>query len=121
VALIYQKKLFVPTRFSTHEVKLFDSEDGYRIYTRDQLLVSGIFDGETMHFIVNHWPSRSGGELKTRPRRIAAAKNARRMVDSLQSADPYAKIIVMGDLNDNPVDRSVKVELRTQSDKSKLR
>ncbi len=42
------------------------------------------------------------------------------MVDSLQSVDPYAKIIVMGDLNDNPVDRSVKIELRAKSDKSKL-
>ena len=30
--------------------------------TRDQLVVSGLFDGEPMHFIVMHWPSRYGGE-----------------------------------------------------------
>lgn len=121
VALIYQKALFVPTSASRHELTLYDRETGYRIYTRDQLVVSGLFDNEPIHFIVNHWPSRSGGEMKTRPRRIAAAKNARKLVDSLQAIDPYSKIIVMGDLNDNPNDRSVKVALRTQSDKSKLR
>ena len=41
--------------------------------TRDQLLVSGLYDGEEMHFIILHWPSRRGGEKRSAPKRAAAA------------------------------------------------
>ena len=120
VALIYKKKLFVPTHTSSHELKIYDESDGYRIYTRDQLLVSGLLDGDPVHFIVNHWPSRSGGEARSRSRRIGAGKLAKHLVDSLQIIDPYAKIMIMGDFNDNPTDKSIKRELGTESDKAKV-
>src|SRR5690606_21996233 len=62
VALLYQKNLFTPMATSSHELKIYDHITRKRIYTRDQLLVSGDLEGERMHVIVNHWPSRSGGE-----------------------------------------------------------
>lgn len=117
VALLYQKKLFKPTNYSRHELVLYNSDTKERKYTRDQLLVSGKLEGEQMHFIVNHWPSRSGGEARSRPGRIAAAKLSKKIVDSLQTIDPYAKIIIMGDLNDDPHNVSVKDVLNAKAEK----
>lgn len=113
VALLYLKKVFIPTYFMAVPLKLYDEADrSRRIYTRDQLVVSGMLDGEVIHIIVNHWPSRSGGEAASRPKRINAAKLNKRIVDSLFSLDPYAKIITMGDLNDDPNSPSIKKILK---------
>ncbi|APY10726.1 endonuclease [Seonamhaeicola sp. S2-3] len=120
VALLYQKKLFKPTSTSSHELKIFDDLSKKRVYTRDQLLVSGELEGDLIHIIVNHWPSRSGGEARSRPKRVAAAKLTKRLVDSLQSNDPYAKILVMGDLNDDPINESVKKVLKAKNDRTKV-
>ncbi len=120
VALIYQKQYFTPLSTSSHELKIYYGNDNKRNFTRDQLLVSGKLDGEMIHFIVNHWPSRSGGEAKSRPNRVAAAKLSKKLLDSLQSNDPYAKIFIMGDLNDNPINASVKDVLQAQSKKENL-
>ncbi|WP_375237809.1 endonuclease/exonuclease/phosphatase family protein [Aurantibacter sp.] len=114
VGLLYQKRLFQPTSHSTHTLMLYDDQSRERIYTRDQLLVSGKLDGEEMHFIVNHWPSRRGGEARSRSKRVAAAKLNKRLIDSLQAINPYAKIITMGDLNDNPNNASVKDVLKAE-------
>jgi len=111
VGLLYQPRYFEPTGAISAELPLFD-EEGSRIYTRDQLLVSGNFDGSEMHFIVNHWPSRSGGEKASRPRRNAAAALTRSLTDSLLAINPDAKVIIMGDLNDDPVNESVRNILR---------
>ncbi|WP_026754571.1 endonuclease [Sediminibacter sp. Hel_I_10] len=117
VALLYQKKLFRPISHNSHEVKIYDNSTGKRKQTRDQLLVSGELDGELIHVLVNHWPSRSGGEAKSRPNRVAAAKTSKYVVDSLQVIDPYAKIFIMGDLNDDPTNDSVKEVLNAKSDR----
>ncbi|MBT8309767.1 MAG: endonuclease/exonuclease/phosphatase family protein [Flavobacteriaceae bacterium] len=117
VALLYQKAIFQPQNSINHELKIFDDASRKRIYTRDQLLVSGLFDGEPMHFIVNHWPSRRGGEARSRPKRVAAAKLNKHIIDSLQVLDPYAKIFTMGDLNDDPINASVKDVLKAKKDK----
>ena len=114
VALLYQKSVFKPTTTSSHELKIYDDESRKRVYTRDQLLVTGKFEGELMHFIVNHWPSRRGGEARSRPKRVAAAKLNKRIIDSLQSIDPYAKIFTMGDLNDDPTNASLKDVLKAE-------
>ena len=122
VALLYKKKLFTPTSFKAHELILYDSQDrSKRIYTRDQLLVSGMLDGEKIHVIVNHWPSRSGGEERSRPNRMKAAELNKKIMDSLFSEDPYAKIITMGDLNDDPTSPSVKEVLKTKSNRDNLK
>ncbi|MFD0834538.1 endonuclease/exonuclease/phosphatase family protein [Mariniflexile aquimaris] len=120
VGLLYQKQLFKPINTSSHELKIYDKSDGSRIYTRDQLLVSGELEGDLIHVLVNHWPSRSGGEAKSKPNREAAAKLSKYLVDSLQVIDPYAKIFVMGDLNDNPTDSSIKNELKAERNRKKV-
>lgn len=120
VGLIYQKSLFVPISTSSHELKIYDDQTRKRVYTRDQLLVTGKLDGEIIHLIVNHWPSRSGGEARSRPKRVAAAKLNKYLIDSLQVIDPYAKIFTMGDLNDDPINASVKDVLKAEPEKDKV-
>jgi hypothetical protein len=117
VALLYQKALFRPINSSSHELKIYDDLTRRRVYTRDQLLVSGELDGDLIHIIVNHWPSRSGGEARSRSKRVGAAKLNKRIIDSLQSVDPYAKILTMGDLNDDPTNDSVKEVLKAKKEK----
>lgn len=113
VALLYKKEAFLPTSFVSLRL-LLTNENDYRDYTRDQLVVSGLLDGEEMHFIVNHWPSRSGGEARSKPNRIEAARLNKRIIDSISVLSPKAKIISMGDLNDDPIDDSLKKILKTK-------
>lgn len=121
VALMYQKEFFTPIDTSSHELKIYDDLTRKRVYTRDQLLVSGKLEGEMIHVIVSHWPSRSGGEARSRPKRIAAAKLNKRIIDSLQAIDPYAKIFSMGDLNDDPTNSSLKDVLKAKRDKEDVK
>jgi len=121
VALMYQKALFTPIDVSKHELKIYDDITRERVYTRDQLLVSGKLEGELIHVIVNHWPSRSGGEARSRPKRLAAAALNKRIIDSLQAIDPYAKIFSMGDLNDDPTNSSLKDVLKAEKDKEDVK
>ena len=120
VALIYLKRYFKPVSQSKHTLYLYKS-DGKRDYTRDQLLVSGILDGELIHIIVNHWPSRSGGETRSRSLRMAAAALNVKIIDSLQKIYPKAKIITMGDLNDDPTSPSLKKVLKTSGKITKVK
>lgn len=120
VALLYQKALFTPITTSKHELKIYDDNSKKRVYTRDQLLVSGKLEGELIHIIVSHWPSRSGGEARSRPKRVAAAKLNKHIIDSLQSIDPYAKIFSMGDLNDDPTNASLKEVLKAEPNRDKV-
>lgn len=117
VALLYQKALFQPTNSSSHELLIYDSLTRKRVYTRDQLLVTGKLDGDLIHVIVNHWPSRSGGEARSRSKRVSAAQLNKRIIDSIQSVDPYAKIFTLGDLNDDPTNESVKKTLKAKKEK----
>lgn len=103
VGLIYQPSMFEVTNSKSYTLKL-----GEDFATRDQLLVSGKLMGEMVHVIVCHWPSRRGGEKASRPKRVAAAELAKHIVDSIKSQEPFAKIITMGDLNDDPSSVSVK-------------
>lgn len=109
VALLYRKDVFRVSYSKPHEVVLYrDNDRTERSYTRDVLHVKGLLDGEEMHFFVNHWPSRGGGEKKSEPGRLKAAQVARDVIDSLQRQDPNAKIMIMGDLNDGVTNKSVK-------------
>jgi endonuclease/exonuclease/phosphatase family metal-dependent hydrolase len=62
---------------------------------------------------VNHWPSRREGEQESAPKRMAAAKTVREEVDRLLAINDKARIIIMGDLNDEPLDASLKKGLLT--------
>ena len=107
VGLLYQPKYFKVEKATQIPTILYEP-DSSKVYTRDVLLVSGQFDGEELHVLVNHWPSRSGGEAASAWRREGSAKINKHVVDSLQNANPNAKVIIMGDLNDDPISPSVK-------------
>lgn len=113
VALLYNPKYFNVDSSAKLFVKIpYGSKDSY--YTRDILWVKGKLDGETIHILINHWPSRFGGEERSRPGRDAAAKINRYQIEKIQQADSSAKIIVMGDLNDDPVSPSVTKVLQAK-------
>ena len=121
VALLYRPDLFVVKNSANHSLVLYDRKNtSRRDYTRDQLVVSGFLDGEEIHVIVNHWPSRSGGEKLSSYKRENAAKLNRRIIDSLQSRDPYARIITMGDFNDDPNNNSLKKILGAKASKEQV-
>tara|TARA_B100001123_G_scaffold52853_1_gene55422 strand:- start:625 stop:1677 length:1053 start_codon:yes stop_codon:yes gene_type:complete len=108
VGLIYNKDVFKVNSTKSHELIIYDNKSSKRNYTRDQLVVSGLLDNELIHIIVNHWPSRSGGEERSRAGRMAAAELNKKIIDSLQGKYKNAKIITMGDFNDDPHDDSMK-------------
>jgi len=113
VALLYKKSSFIPDSFKSHRLLLFN-EEGFRDYTRDQLVVSGLLDENQIYFIINHWPSRSGGEARSKPFRKKAAELNKRIIDSIRSIHFDAKIVSMGDFNDDPRDNSFKKVLKTK-------
>ncbi len=110
VALIYKKDVFIPLDTQSHRLLLFD-RDGRRKYTRDQLVVGGLLDDEIVYIMVNHWPSRSGGQLQSADYRREAAKLQRRILDSLIRLDAGSRILSMGDYNDEPTDISITFDL----------
>jgi hypothetical protein len=119
VGLIYSPKYFKVESSKSFTLKLEGRDD---FFTRDQLLVSGDFHGERVHFIVAHWPSRRGGEKKSSPLREAAADLARSIIDSILVAEgPKAKVIFMGDLNDDPVNKSMTVHMKSVGQKEKVK
>jgi hypothetical protein len=110
VAFLYNPKYFTVTSYHSYHLTLVTDSTHT---TRDQLLVSGKLLGERFHFIICHWPSRSGGEMASQPNRVAAAKLGRKIIDSIVQAEPDAKVILMGDLNDDPKDESIRKYLNT--------
>ncbi len=117
VGLIYNPKYFRVLYSAPLFVKLpGGSKDSY--FTRDVLYVKGILDGDTVHVFVNHWPSRSGGEERSIPARAAAAGVCKKTVDSLMALNPMSKVLIMGDLNDDPISPSVT---KTIGAKGKIR
>lgn len=117
VALLYRKDHFKV--LSTRTVTVVNPENE-KFRTRDQLLVTGELFGERMHFMVAHWPSRRGGEKRSAPLRMLAAQLGRTVVDSIMREEPNAKIIYMGDLNDDPVNKSLTEGLRAKGNSEKL-
>ncbi|MEP5340102.1 MAG: endonuclease/exonuclease/phosphatase family protein [Algibacter sp.] len=107
VALLYDKNAFEVTTSEPFTVILTD-DDGSPDYTRDILLVSGVMDGEKVHVLVNHWSSRREGEKETEPKRIASSDKVREIISNLRSENEDAKIIVIGDFNDDPHSNSIK-------------
>ena len=107
VGLLYNPKYFTIEASDKLFVQLpGGSKDAY--FTRDILWVKGKLGGETIHIYVNHWPSRSGGEARSAPARNAAAQVCRNHMDSIARLEPNAKVVVMGDLNDDPNNESVE-------------
>jgi hypothetical protein len=144
VAFLYQKKHFKPTSYKNIPLLVYrnqinqaakdkneadDASDDKseidknldRVYTRDVLLVTGFLDGEEVNVMVNHWPSRSGGEKKSSPFREAAGRLNRQIMDSIFKINPNAKIITMGDLNDGSYNKSVKEGIGAKRKKEEVK
>lgn len=119
VALLYNPVYFIPIQSTSLAVNMPNEKSGKPYYTRDILWATGLLDGDTTHIFVNHWPSRRGGEKKSSPKREAAACVAKHVIDSLMQENINSKIILMGDLNDDPTNKSVKKVLNTSAKKDK--
>jgi hypothetical protein len=108
VALLYRKdkikKLgeeFITVPFSDHKT------------TRDILYFKALLRKDSLHIFVNHWPSRYGGQQQSEQYRIIAAKALRRKIDSILSIQQTAHILIMGDFNDEPTNKSISNHLRS--------
>jgi len=90
--------------------------------TRDILYVAGLTNtNDTLHVFVNHWPSRWGGQMETEGKRMHVAKLVKKETDSIFRVNPNANIIIMGDLNDYPTDRSILEVLKAQTEYDKIK
>lgn len=104
VGLLYNPRFFHPINVTNHELVVPELPN---FKTRDQMCVMGLLGGSRVAVIVNHWPSRRGGEKESSWLREAAAELTKKIADSLYNVDPNIGIIVMGDLNDDPHNKSV--------------
>lgn len=114
VALLYNPKYFQVLDSKSLFVTLPEGSKS-AVFTRDVLWVKGLLLNEEVHIFVNHWPSRLGGEERSAPGRAAAAMVNKRFADSLTNVNPAAKIIIMGDMNDDPVSASITKVLQAKS------
>lgn len=108
-AFLYNSKLFDPDIETRYVVKLTDNP---HFHTRDILYISGLLAGSRIHIFVNHWSSRREGQDLTEFRRLAAAQLLREKVDAILDNDRDANILIMGDFNDTPEDKSIRNILR---------
>lgn len=114
-ALMYKKKDFLPLYHKTYSVDMSDVNPD--ITTRDILLVKGLIGKEReVTLVVNHWSSRRGGAEKSEWKRERAATVLRHVLDSIQELDPQANVIIMGDFNDEPQNKSIRGVLKSGKD-----
>ncbi len=114
VALLYQPRYFTPSEVFYYSLPTSEPGDSLK-FSRDILFASGQLNGEPIIVSVNHWPSRRGGEQNTAHLRNAAAAYNRYYLDSMATHHQITKSIVMGDLNDEPVNESVRKYLRAKN------
>lgn len=108
VAMIYRKDAFEVKKQKAHAIKFPTDNDK----TRDILEVNGILRGGIeLTVFVNHFPSRRGGADESAPKREFVASVLRKAVDSLFKKDPNARIVIMGDFNDEPSNTSMNKTL----------
>ena len=104
-AFLYNPKFFELTASKLAPYVYENNDTTYK--TRGFLIASGMLANEKVHFIVNHWPSRAAAS----PARERAGDQVRVLKDSLLNEDPNSKVIIMGDMNDDPMDKSMAVSL----------
>ena len=107
VALLYRPEIVTFENAKPYKIELRDHQ-GIEDYTRDILLVEGIINSESIYFLINHWPSRREGISISEPKRLFAAKKVEEIIVEIEKDKPNAKIVVMGDFNDNPSNSSLK-------------
>ena len=101
-ALLYNPSLFSVknTRLVPYVQKL---KKDSAFYTRGFLTVSGTLADENVAVIVCHLPSRFSESFY----RELGAEQVKAIKDSLLNDDPSCKVFVMGDMNDDPIDKSM--------------
>lgn len=108
--------LYNPSLFKVVDVKLVpyvpDESMAKDYCTRGFLTVSGELAGEPVAVVVCHWPSRFAGSSY----RERAAELVKNLKDSLLNVNPDMKVMVMGDMNDDPTNKSMKDVLRAKAD-----
>lgn len=105
VALLYREEFFKPIQTESYQMELPDSLQ----HTRSVLYVKGVVYGyDTLHLLVNHWPSKLGGEKNSLPRRMAVSRQVRTICDSILISDESSNIVIMGDFNDTPRSKPLK-------------
>ncbi len=115
-ALLYNKSVVEPVFDATLPVNFpYETKDK----TRDILYFKAFMGDEySIYFFVNHWPSRRGGQEESEKKRIAASNALKAKIENLYLGEPYARVVIMGDFNDNPTDQSI-IHLLTSDKKSK--
>lgn len=118
VGLLYNPKLFKVLKVTNHKLDL-------PYPTRDQMVVVGLLGTPQTGYsrvavIVNHWPSRRGGEKESSPNREAAAALSRKLAEELTASDPTIGVIILGDLNDDPFNKSCSEVLGAVRDVKKV-
>ena len=101
-ALIYNPKLFT-VRDTKLVPYVYDLPKDSTRATRGFLTVSGTLAGEHVTIIVCHLPSRGAGSYY----RELGGKQVKALKDSLLREDPKVKVLVMGDMNDDPTNKSM--------------
>lgn len=114
VAFLYQKEYFELIYSDNYPLMLID-DTGDRDYTRDILLVHGKLFGKPVYVLVNHWPSRNNGTNYSSYKRVQAAKQVNEIVNNIYKESETAKIIIMGDFNDEPNSDSIKNNLMSDA------
>ncbi len=113
-ALLYNPKTFKLISKNFYKVSM-KSNPNFK--TREILYAKGLSAaGDTLNVFVNHWPSRRGGMEKSEPKRNLAASVLRQAVDSLFKVNPKAKIIILGDFNDETNNHSIEKTLAATAD-----
>ncbi len=112
VALLYNAAVFTVISSKTFSINLLD-EAGLPDYSRDILLVKGLLNQETINVIVNHWPSRREGLLISEEKRMIASRKTAEIISEIKAENTDAKIIIMGDFNDNPKNKSITSLVKT--------
>lgn len=111
VALLYQPHLFKLVSYACLRPDLGKRERP----TRDVLHVTGLTPRlDTLDIFVAHFPSRSGGAKVSEPRRLSVAGLLKAATDSLIRVRKEPRILIMGDFNDHPNNKSVAGVLQAQ-------
>lgn len=114
VGMLFRPELFRPINTDFMEVIFPDNPNSK---TRDILYVKGVANElDTLHVFINHWPSRWGGQLETEDKRMFVASLLKSKIDSILHANINSNIIITGDFNDYPNNKSLKKVLAASTE-----
>ncbi len=117
-AFIYRPDIFKKIGEKAHTT-IIPNNPNYK--TRDIMTMWGTIEGDSVMFIVIHWPSRYGGQERSAPLRVAVGEQMHAIIDSVQNVSPNMKFVIMGDFNDDPHDKSIIDALGVENDINKVK